>query len=207
MGREHKPETVWRAQELYCVDRLSFARVAEIVGTSPTTLKAWARKFHWAAKREEIARAESEIRVNIIRSRKAALEQLLAASEPKEAAPMAFAVASLENLALKREELAAAGKIPGVSRTTRRKIVSRADAIAALRDAVEEKINRALGDPGAISSASVQDIKRCLELVGELEAGLPKDAEAEASGRRGLSGDMAQSIYRALGISNTEDTE
>lgn len=88
MGREHKPETVWRAQELYCVDRLSFARVAEIVGTSPTTLKAWARKFHWAAKREEIARAESEIRVNIIRSRKAALEQLLAASEPKEAAPM-----------------------------------------------------------------------------------------------------------------------
>lgn len=207
MGREHKPETVWRAQELYCVDRLSFARVAEIVGTSPTTLKAWARKFHWAAKREEIARAESEIRVNIIRSRKAALEQLLAASEPKEAAPMAFAVASLENLALKREELAAVGKIPNAARAARRKIATRADAIAALRDAVEEKINRALGDPGAISSASVQDIKRCLELVGELEAGLPKDAEAEASGRRGLSGDMAQSIYRALGISNTEDTE
>lgn len=207
MGREHKPETVWRAQELYCVDRLSFARVAEIVGTSPTTLKAWARKFHWAAKREEIARAESEIRVNIIRSRKAALEQLLAASEPKEAAPMAFAVASLENLALKREELAAAGKIPGVSRTVRRKIVSRADAIAALRDAVEEKINRALGDPGAISSASVQDIKRCLELVGELEAGLPKESEAEESRKRGLSGDMAQSIYRALGITGAEDTE
>lgn len=207
MGREHKPETVWRAQELYCVDRLSFARVAEIVGTSPTTLKAWARKFHWAAKREEIARAESEIRVNIIRSRKAALEQLLAASEPKEAAPMAFAVASLENLALKREELAAAGKIPNAARSARRKIATRADAIAALRDAVEEKINRALGDPGAISSASVQDIKRCLELVGELEAGLPKESEAEESRKRGLSGDMAQSIYRALGITGAEDTE
>lgn len=197
MGREHKPETVWRAQELYCVDRLSFARVAEIVGTSPTTLKAWARKFHWAAKREEIARAESEIRVNIIRSRKAALEQLLAASEPKEAAPMAFAVASLENLALKREELAAAGKIPGVSRTVRRKIVSRADAIAALRDAVEEKINRALGDPGAISSASVQDIKRCLELVGELEAGLPK--ESDDARNKALSPENARAIREILG--------
>ena len=203
MGREHKPETVWRAQELYCVDRLSFARVAEIVGTSPTTLKAWAQKFHWAAKREEIARAESEIRVNIIRSRKAALEQLLAASEPKEAAPMAFAVASLENLALKREELAAAGKIPGVARagqaagTTRRKIVSRADAIAALRDAVEEKINRALGDPGAISSASVQDIKRCLELVGELEAGLPK--EADDARNKALSPENARAIREILG--------
>ena len=197
MGREHKPETVWRAQELYCVDRLSFARVAEIVGASPTTLKAWARKFHWAAKREEIARAESEIRVNIIRSRKAALEQLLAASEPKEAAPMAFAVASLENLALKREELAAAGKIPGVSRTARRKIVSREDAIAALRDAVEEKINHALGDPGAISAASVQDIKRCLELVGELEAGLPK--EAEDARNKALSPENAKAIREILG--------
>lgn len=197
MGREHKPETVWRAQELYCVDRLSFVRVAEIVGTSPTTLKAWAQKFHWAAKREEIARAESEIRVNIIRSRKAALEQLLAASEPKEAAPMAFAVASLENLALKREELAAAGKIPGVSRTARRKIVSRADAIAALRDAVEEKINCALGDPGAISSASVQDIKRCLELVGELEAGMPK--ESEDARNKALSPENARAIREILG--------
>ena len=110
---------------------------------------------------------------------------------------MAFAVASLENLALKREELAAAGKIPGVSRTTRRKISTRADAIAALRDAVEEKINHALGDPGAISSASVQDIKRCLELVGELEAGLPK--EAEEARNKALSPENARAIREILG--------
>lgn len=110
---------------------------------------------------------------------------------------MAFAVASLENLALKREELAAAGKIPGVSRTARRKIVSREDAIAALRDAVEEKINHALGDPGAISSASVQDIKRCLELVGELEAGLPK--EAEDARNKALSPENAKAIREILG--------
>ncbi|WP_308776698.1 hypothetical protein [uncultured Bilophila sp.] len=48
-------------------------------------------------------------------------------------------------------------------------------------------------------------MKKCLELVAELEAGLPKENEAEESKKRGLSGDMAQSIYKALGI--TEETE
>ena len=47
MGWEHEPETVWKAQELYCVDRLSFARVAELTGVSATTLKAWSEKYGW----------------------------------------------------------------------------------------------------------------------------------------------------------------
>ena len=52
MGWEYEPETVWKAQELYCVDRLSFARVAELTGVSATTLKAWSEKYGWRAKRE-----------------------------------------------------------------------------------------------------------------------------------------------------------
>ena len=193
MGREYPTDTLWRAQELYCVDRLSFAQVAEATGVSATTLKNWSEKYGWRAKREEIARAESEIRVNIIKGRQKALEQLLAAADAKEAAPMAFAVSSLESLTLKRLELTAAGKIPNAAGPARHKIATRADAVAALRDAVERKLGLA------------QDVKRCLDLVAELEAGLPKESEAEESRKRGLSGDMAQSIYKALGI--TEETE
>ena len=115
MGWEYEPETVWRAQELYCVDRLSFARVAELTGVSATTLKAWSDKYGWRAKREEIAQAESDIRVNTIKGRKVALEMLLEAGDGKEASQMAFAVASLESLALKQQELAAAGKIPSAA--------------------------------------------------------------------------------------------
>ena len=98
MGREYPTDTLWRAQELYCVDRLSFAQVAEATGVSATTLKNWSEKYGWRTKREEIARAESEIRVNIIKGRQKALEQLLVATDAKEAAPMAFAVSSLESL-------------------------------------------------------------------------------------------------------------
>ena len=91
MGREYPTDVLWRAQELYCVDRLSYAAVAEATGVSATTLKSWGQKYSWARRREEIAQAESEIRVNIIKGRQKALEQLLATTDAKEAASMAFA--------------------------------------------------------------------------------------------------------------------
>ena len=112
MGWEYPSDLVWKAQELYCVDRQSYTAVAEATGVSATTLKAWGQRYNWAQKREELALAESEIRVNIIKGRQKALEQLLASEDPQDAAQLSFAVSSLENLALKRMELAAAGKIP-----------------------------------------------------------------------------------------------
>ena len=200
MGWEYPTDTLWKAQELYCVDRLSYSAVAEALDVSATTLKAWGQKYEWARKRAEIAEAESEIRVNTVKGRKKALEELLGASNAKEASAMAFAVSSLESLALKRMELAASGKIPGGSTAPRRKVTDRADAIAALREAVELKLGAALADPDKITTATVQDVKRCLDLVAELEAGLPKESEAQESKRRGLSQNMAESIYKALGV-------
>lgn len=200
MGKEYPTDVLWQAQELYCVDRLSYAAVAEATGVSATTLKSWGQKYGWTRKRAEIAQAQSEIRVNIIKGRKYALEQLLTAADAKEAASMAFAVSSLESLALKQQELAAAGKIPSAAPATRRKIGNRAEAIAALREAVERKLNLALTDSEKITSAAVQDIKRCLDLMAELEASLPKENEAEETRRRGLSQNMAESIYKALGV-------
>ena len=61
MGWEHEPGTVWRAQELYCLDRMSFERVAEVTGVATSTLKRWADKYRWRERREELAQVESEI--------------------------------------------------------------------------------------------------------------------------------------------------
>ena len=61
MGWEHEPGTVWRAQELYCLDRMSFERVAEMTGVATSTLKRWADKYRWRERREELAQVESEI--------------------------------------------------------------------------------------------------------------------------------------------------
>lgn len=204
MGWEYPSDLVWKAQELYCVDRQSYTAVAEATGVSATTLKAWGQRYNWAQKREELAQAESEIRVNIIKGRQKALEQLLASEDPQDAAQLSFAVSSLENLALKRMELARAGKIPDARPAPRCKIGTKAEAVAALHDAVERKLGLALADPDKITSQTVTDIKRCLELVADLEASLPKETVVEEEKKRGLSRNMADSIYKALGISEDE---
>lgn len=201
MGWEHPPETVWKAQELYCCDRLSFDRVAELTGVSATTLKGWADKYRWREKREEIAQAESDIRVNTIMGRKAVLERLIAAQDGKEASQVAFAVASLESLALKQQELALSGKIPTAEAEARPVIATRADAVAALRTAVENKLGLALADPKAITSAAVKDVIQCLDLIGELEAGLPKEEAPEEAAKRGMSADLKGKLFTAMGIS------
>ena len=200
MGWEHEPGTVWRAQELYCMDRLSFERVSELTGVATSTLKRWADKYRWRERREELAQVESEIRFNTVMGRKAILQRLLEAEDGKEASQVAFAVASLESLALKQAELAAAGKIPSFSEPEARPhIATQADAVAALREAVRNTVGMALSDPGKINAATVQDVKRCLELLGELEARLPK--EKEESRDKALSPENAQAIREILGTS------
>ncbi len=201
MGWEHEADTVWQAQELYCVDRLSFERVSECTGVADSTLRRWADKYSWREKREEIARTESEIRVNTIKGRKSALDMLLKAETAGDASQMAFAVSALESLALKRQEMAATGKVPGAASAPHGPaITTKADAVAALRTAVEQKLALALADPARISTATVQDVKRCLDLVAELEASMPKEAAPEEAKGKALSVENTAKIREILGV-------
>ena len=101
---------------------------------------------------------------------------------------------------MKQAELAAAGKIPSFSEPEARPhIATQADAVAALRDAVRNKVGRALSAPGKINAATGQDVTRCLELLGELEARLPKEKEERRD--KALSPENAQAIREILGTS------
>ncbi len=201
MGWEHEPGTVWRAQELYCLDRLSFDRVSELTGVATSTLKRWADKYRWRERRDELAQVESDIRFNTVLGRKAILERLLTAEDGKEASQVAFAVASLESLALKQAELAAAGRITTFAESAARPhIATRADAVAALRQAIENKVGMALADPGKINAVTIKDVSQCLDLLANLESSLPKPEAPEAEQKRGLSKDMAAALENALGL-------
>ncbi len=202
MGWEHEPGTKWRAQELYCQDRLTFDRVSELTGVATSTLKRWADKYQWRERREELAQVESEIRFKTVLGRKSILERLLTAEDGKEASQVAFAVASLESLALKQAELAAAGKIPTFAEpSSRPHIGTRAEAVAALRQAIENKVGMALADPGKINAATIKDVSQCLDLLANLESSLPKpDTEETDQTSGGLSKDVAAALEKVLGL-------
>lgn len=208
MGAEHSPDIVWKAQELYCVDCLSFAKVAELTGVTATTLKAWSKKYAWRAKRTEIAQIEAEIRMDIIRSRKKALDMLIASADGKECSQMAFAVSSLESLAMKQKELAFTGKLPTAPSLIKRaikkpKITTRSEAIKNLGEAVENKLGFALQNPEAINSSTIQDISKILNLMDDLKASLPKTENEQAEkASQGISKSMEENIKKALKISD-----
>lgn len=200
MGWEYEAESVSQAQELYCVDRLSYAEVSRRTGIAESTLKRWGVTYEWRRIREEMAKVEAEIRVDTIKARGVILKKLLAAEDGKEASQVAFAVSALESLALKQQELAVAGKIPTILDPKERPVINgRGEAVSALRQAVENKIGFALQNPEKINSATVKDVVQCLNLVQELEAGLPKDEKAEtAKSERGLTQEMYERLLAAL---------
>ncbi|MDR2055649.1 MAG: hypothetical protein LBQ10_07265 [Desulfovibrio sp.] len=194
MGWEHEAETVWQAQELYCVDRLSFDAVARETGVAASTLKRWAEKYGWQAKREEIARAQADIRANKVLARAKMIKSLL--DRPR--ADTAFGVAALESLTLKEAEAARQGAIRSRAEDTPAVSISTpAEAVAALRKAVEGKLALLVTRPENVDLRAVQEVQKCLALVGQLEAAHGGGAEKDRP--KALSEENLQAIRAALG--------
>lgn len=194
MGWEHPPETVWKAQELYCCDRLSFDRVAELTGVSATTLKGWADKYGWREKREELAQAESDIRVNTVMGRKKVLERLVGAKSGMEASQLSFAVSALETLAMRQQEAIRAGKIMEQAAAQPAEIRTTADIPAALEEAVRLKLGMLLADPGQVDFKAIKDIKQAMDYLAQLR---PKD-ETEGNHSKGLTLESANAIRKQI---------
>lgn len=194
MGQEHAPETVWKAQELYCSDRLSFVNVAERTGVADSTLRRWADIYGWREKREEIARAEADIRADKVLARSKTVKALL--HNPR--ADTAFAVSALESLALKEAEAArkqaervALVEAPALS------IETPTDAVAALRKAVEQKLTLLLTRPEAVDLKAVQEVQKCLALLGDMEKAIPRN-DAPQGGNKGITEDLQKRLTEAL---------
>lgn len=189
MGREHEPDTVWRAQELYCADRLPMREVAGICGVAESTLWRWAEKYGWADKREEIARAQADIRADFILSRSAILKAFLTDKDPMQG----FAVAKLEELALKMSEVARKGQEQfGEAARAAREIKTPGDAAAALEEAVWRKVSAMLADPDQIRD--VGKLKPALEAIAQLKA----QAGTGAKVSKGLTKETVATIMEGL---------
>lgn len=203
MGREHEPSVVFRAQELYCADRLPMERVRDVLlselgeaeAPAMSTLWRWSDKYAWGSKREEIAKALADIAADTVLARAAMLKELIASRD----AQTGFAVASLEGLALKQAEAARAGRATLAAQeasVSRRKLLTAEDAATALQEAVELKLASLLADPGQVDLKAVKNIMEALDAVATLR---PKDAEESAAARdKGLSIHAAEQILNKI---------
>lgn len=170
MGESYSFEVVERAEQLYCVEGHTFEQVATLTGVAPSTLKRWAADYGWQEAKERIRKALASIRTNTIMLRARLIENCMETLSAKDA----FAVASLEKAALQASELAlkrqASGAVAGDEGLQRREIKTEADAVAALEEAVQIKLNAMLADPSRVNLAAVKDVKQVLDLLKKLKA-------------------------------------
>tara|TARA_B100000683_G_C12469796_1_gene547372 strand:+ start:460 stop:1047 length:588 start_codon:yes stop_codon:yes gene_type:complete len=190
-GREYSPEAVWEAQELYCVARLTFEQVAEETGISVSTLKRWSATYEWRAKREKLAQAEADLKADTILARSVMLKKLIKSQD----AQTGFAVSALESLAMKQAEHARAQQIMEATRQSKlRPIRTQEEAVSALEEAVELKLNALLQSPHDLDFKAVHDVRKAMQLVAEMKTTKSKN---EDNGR-GVSGTNIETMLDAL---------
>ena len=198
--REHPMETVERAEELWCVDGLTFDEVAARTRVAASTLKRWAEKYAWRAKRDEIRQALASIRADTIRLRARLIQNCLASMNAMDA----FAVAKMEEMALKAAEIADKRAEAAPSSLPPREIASDADAVAALEEAVGLRLNAMLASPDKVTLTALREVKQVLDLLGDMRAAAGAAAKDGTPAReRGLTADTADRIRALLGGENS----
>ena len=158
-------EIVERAEEVYCVEGQTFEAVSTMTGVAVSTLKRWSDRYGWQDKKEEIRQAMSSIRLNTIRLRSKLIENCLTTMHAQDA----FAVSAIEGMALKASAQAEKTQIEAVPENVR-EIKTDTDAVAALEEAVQMKLNIMLANPGRVKLAAVKEVKETLVLLTEMRA-------------------------------------
>lgn len=194
-GKEYSMEVVERCEDLHCVDGHTLDQVATITGVGLATLKRWSVAYDWQRKRDDIRRSRSAIRSNRIVLHAKLIEKCLSTLNPMDA----FAVSSIEGVVQRAAQMATKGEIRQSAPEVLREIRTEADAIAALEEAVESKINRMLANPEGLSFSAMKDVKQALDLLKDMRARQP--VEGSEKKQAGLSAAAAEEIRKkVLGI-------
>ncbi len=165
MGKAISFEIRETAEDLYIVRGYTLEQTAHSTGVSLSQVKAWSVADGWKARRQEHREQLKDIRSDTLKLRKELISKALTSKDPQDV----YAAAAFERMAQMAQKKNAAGEeIPPVE--TGREIATPEDAIAALQEAVQYKINLMLSRPAEISLAAIKDMKQALALLKEMQA-------------------------------------
>ena len=191
MPREIDWEIRIDAEELYVVDGLTYEQVSERTGVSVSQLQRWGTDGGWVERRREYRNALGDIRRDTIKLRQQLIKKALESLDPQ----AVYAVSRLESATRATKSSQPEDRPVAISKP----IETSADAVTALKSAVEQKVNMLLSKPGSIDLKSIKDLKSAMELLERMES----DAATEAAGEtktKTLSPERVREIRDQLGI-------
>ena len=182
-----------QAKEMYIVDGLTLDDVAKNTGISIAALKGYSADEDWSTQRKEYRDVLGGLRRKTVLLRGRLIEKALQSLDPQDV----YAVSRLES-ATKRAGGQGAVAMP----TARREIKTPEDAVKALQDAVEAKLNLVLSNPAEINLGSIKDVKKALEMIGDMKTNYATDEapELDEDTREQDRAKLVDEVNRILGV-------
>jgi hypothetical protein len=188
-----------RAEGLYIIDGLTYEQTAERTGVSATQLKRWGADGAWGERRAEYRRELSDIRRGTVQLRAKLLRKVLDTPSPDPQDVYAFA--RIEQVAA-----AAAAKTQpepqgsAIAEGAEQRVIrTPEDAVAALGDALQKKINAMLNAADGIDLAGIKEVKQCMELIEKMKTQMAPEGGADPS-ERALDAKTIRSIREQLSL-------
>lgn len=187
MPVEYDQEVRDAAAGLYIVDGMTYAQVAERLGVSESQIQRWSADAQWRAQRAEYRESLRSIDRDTVKLRAGLIRTALETMDPQ----AVYAVARLEAVAARKPRPGA----PEKPQAPDRPIDGPAEAVAALKEALEIRVNRMLQQPEAIDLASLKKLKESFDFLEKLELKYRPEAPAEEAG---ISGETIDRIRREI---------
>lgn len=179
------------AEAMYVTDGMTYDQVAAATGVSVAQLKRWGSDEDWTGKKKEYRDALSSIKRDTVKLRAKLLKTALDSGDPQSV----YAFAAIEKaVAGKKSE----DPVQAVAPEKLKDINTPADAIDALKEVVNLKLNKMLAQPDSLQLSQVKDLKQTMELIDQMTAKYAPEAENQNKVEGGLSDEAVEMIRRQI---------
>ena len=192
----HSQEIRDRARAMYVSEGKTFEEVSRATGVDASTLWRWSKAEGWRRQRDDLRADLSDIRASTIQLRKRLIQRVLAGLSGESAVvdpQQIYAVSALEGATAKLTAVDDAVEMPA---PVDREIRTPADAVGAVQDAIQARINQMLSQPDALTLQNLRDLKAALGLVEEIRAAFAGDEDKGE--REGLSPELESRLVAIL---------
>lgn len=191
MGQEYPMEIREEAAGLYVEGGMTYEQVAAETGVSKSQIVRWAEAGKWRERKAEYRSAISGIRRDTVRLRQALVGKAMESLDPQDV----YALARIESIAEKRTAAQPDRPAP-VSEP--KAFDTPADAIAALWDAINLRVNEMLHVPTGPTLADLKRLKESFDYLDQMKSRFA--AASDTPDKKGLTDETRDRIRRVMGI-------
>jgi len=152
------------AKELYVTEGMTYDQVAASTGVSVGQLKRWGSDENWTSARKEYREAYSSIRRDTVMLRAKLLKTALGSGDPQSV----YAFAAIEKAVATGKSKADPISVSAPEKL--KNINTPAEAVEALQQVIELKLNKLLSQPDILQLSQVKELKQTMELVDQMKA-------------------------------------